>query len=40
MVVKINDLTTPALVVDAAAFEHNIATMAAALPGPPAAART
>lgn len=27
------DLTTPALVVDAAAFDHNIATMSAALPG-------
>lgn len=28
-----NDLATPALVVDAAAFEHNIAAMAAARPG-------
>ena len=28
-----SELTTPALVVDAAAFEHNIATMSAALPG-------
>lgn len=27
------DLTTPALVVDAAAFDHNLATMTAALPG-------
>ena len=27
------DLVTPALVVDAAAFDHNIATMTAALPG-------
>ncbi|MEY2398196.1 MAG: hypothetical protein QOJ00_1370 [Actinomycetota bacterium] len=27
------DLTTPALVVDAAAFDHNLATMSAALPG-------
>jgi D-serine deaminase-like pyridoxal phosphate-dependent protein len=31
--VKTADLTTPALVVDADAFEHNIATMSAALPG-------
>lgn len=31
---KIHDLATPALVVDAAGFEHNLATMAAALPGP------
>lgn len=30
---KAGDLPTPALVVDAAAFEHNLATMAAALPG-------
>lgn len=29
-----NDLPTPALVVDAAAFDHNLAAMAAALPGP------
>lgn len=29
----VGDLSTPALVVDAAAFEHNLATMAAALPG-------
>lgn len=29
-----NELTTPALLVDAAAFEHNVATMAAARPGP------
>jgi len=28
------DLATPALVVDAAALEHNLVTMAAALPGP------
>jgi D-serine deaminase-like pyridoxal phosphate-dependent protein len=31
--VKISDLATPARVVDAAAMEHNLATMAAALPG-------
>ena len=31
---KVGDLPTPALVLDAAAFEHNLATMAAALPGP------
>ena len=31
--VNIRDLQTPALVVDAAAFEHNLVTMAAALPG-------
>jgi D-serine deaminase-like pyridoxal phosphate-dependent protein len=31
--VKIQDLATPALVVDAAALEHNLATMAEALPG-------
>lgn len=29
----VGDLPTPALVVDAAAFEHNLTTMAAALPG-------
>jgi D-serine deaminase-like pyridoxal phosphate-dependent protein len=29
----VGDLSTPALVVDASAFEHNLATMAAALPG-------
>jgi D-threonine aldolase len=29
----VGDLQTPALVVDASAFEHNLATMAAALPG-------
>jgi D-threonine aldolase len=29
----VGDLSTPALVVDAAALEHNLATMAAALPG-------
>jgi D-serine deaminase-like pyridoxal phosphate-dependent protein len=32
--VKITDLTTPALLVDADAFDHNIATMDAAWPGP------
>ena len=31
---KLADLPTPALVVDADAFNHNLATMAAALPGP------
>ncbi|MGZ4691026.1 MAG: alanine racemase, partial [Acidimicrobiia bacterium] len=31
---KVQDLPTPALVVDAPGFEHNLATMAAALPGP------
>ncbi len=31
---RVGDLTTPALVVDAALLEHNLATMAAALPGP------
>jgi D-serine deaminase-like pyridoxal phosphate-dependent protein len=30
---RLVDLVTPALVVDAAAFEHNLTTMAAALPG-------
>jgi D-serine deaminase-like pyridoxal phosphate-dependent protein len=30
----IDELVTPALVVDADAFEHNLSTMAAALPGP------
>ncbi|HEX2038389.1 MAG TPA: alanine racemase [Acidimicrobiales bacterium] len=30
---RLGDLTTPALVVDADALEHNLATMAAALPG-------
>jgi len=30
---KIHELTTPALVVDAAGFEHNLHTMAAVLPG-------
>lgn len=30
---SIHDLTTPALIVDAAALEHNLTTMAAALPG-------
>jgi D-serine deaminase-like pyridoxal phosphate-dependent protein len=33
-VVRIADLTTPALVVDADALEHNLTTMATALPGP------
>jgi len=32
--VNIHDLPTPALVADADALEHNLATMAAALPGP------
>src|SRR4051812_44233945 len=31
--VKLTDLTTPALVIDAGAFEHNITTMGAAWPG-------
>jgi D-serine deaminase-like pyridoxal phosphate-dependent protein len=31
--VKVHDLPTPALVVDAAAFEHNVKTMSDALPG-------
>ena len=31
--VKITDLTTPALLIDSAAFEHNLATMRAARPG-------
>ena len=30
---RVGDLTTPALLVDASMFEHNLATMAAALPG-------
>jgi D-serine deaminase-like pyridoxal phosphate-dependent protein len=30
---RIEDLATPALLVDADALEHNLATMAAALPG-------
>jgi D-serine deaminase-like pyridoxal phosphate-dependent protein len=33
-VTVLHDLPTPALVVDAAALEHNLATMSAALPGP------
>jgi D-serine deaminase-like pyridoxal phosphate-dependent protein len=33
-VASIHDLTTPALLVDAAALDHNLRTMAAALPGP------
>jgi D-serine deaminase-like pyridoxal phosphate-dependent protein len=32
--VNVHELPTPALLVDADAFEHNVATMAAALPGP------
>jgi D-serine deaminase-like pyridoxal phosphate-dependent protein len=32
--VKLGDVRTPALVVDRAAFDHNVATMAAAHPGP------
>jgi D-serine deaminase-like pyridoxal phosphate-dependent protein len=32
--VKISELQTPALLVDAGALEHNLATMSAALPGP------
>jgi D-serine deaminase-like pyridoxal phosphate-dependent protein len=31
--VKLTDVPTPALAVEAAAFDHNVATMAAALPG-------
>ena len=31
---QLPEMATPALVVDAEAFEHNVATMAAALPGP------
>src|SRR5437764_4223711 len=31
---RIGDLQTPALLVDGAALEHNLATMSAALPGP------
>src|SRR5215831_2062894 len=31
---RINDLQTPALVIEAAVLEKNIATMSAALPGP------
>ena len=34
MAPKIHELTTPALVVDAAALERNLARMSAALPGP------
>jgi len=30
----VNEIPTPALLVDATAFEHNVAAMAAALPGP------
>jgi D-serine deaminase-like pyridoxal phosphate-dependent protein len=33
-VTSLHELTTPALVVDAAALEHNLAAMARALPGP------
>jgi D-serine deaminase-like pyridoxal phosphate-dependent protein len=32
--VKLGELTTPALVVEAAALDHNLRTMSAALPGP------
>jgi D-serine deaminase-like pyridoxal phosphate-dependent protein len=32
--VKLHDLQTPALIVDVHAFDHNVATMSAALPGP------
>jgi D-serine deaminase-like pyridoxal phosphate-dependent protein len=32
--VHVNDLPTPSLIVDRPAFEHNVATMSAALPGP------
>ena len=31
---RIDELVTPALLIEASAFEHNLATMAAALPGP------
>ena len=31
---RVEELVTPALLVDASAFDHNLATMAAALPGP------
>jgi D-threonine aldolase len=31
---KVHDLPTPSLIVDRETFEHNVATMAAALPGP------
>jgi D-serine deaminase-like pyridoxal phosphate-dependent protein len=31
---RVEDLVTPALLVDASAFDHNLATMSAALPGP------
>src|SRR2546429_7719497 len=31
---RIHELQTPALLVDAAAFAHNLATMSSALPGP------
>ena len=31
---RVEDLVTPALLVDSAAFDHNLATMSAALPGP------
>ena len=33
MSLEISDLQTPALIVDAAQLEHNLATMAAVLPG-------
>src|SRR3954451_8468556 len=32
--VNVHDLTTPALLVDRTAFEHNVAVMSAAWPGP------
>ncbi|CAN5680312.1 DSD1 family PLP-dependent enzyme [soil metagenome] len=31
---RLDDLPTPSLIIDADAFEHNVTTMAAALPGP------
>ena len=31
---KLGDVATPALVVDRQAFDHNVTTMAGALPGP------
>jgi D-threonine aldolase len=34
MAMKLGDVPTPALIVDRAAFDHNVATMAAAHPGP------
>lgn len=32
--VNVRDLSTPALIIDATAFEHNLTTLAAVLPGP------